>query len=414
MSQRLLDGLRVLDLSQLLPGPYATLLLADLGAEVIKVEARLGDLARQAPPFVRRRGAFYLALNRNKRSLGLNLKSSAGRALFLDLVRASDALVESYRPGRMARMGLGPETLRAANPGLVYCAISGFGQDGPDARRAGHDVTYQARAGLLDLSGEAEAPPIIPPLPIGDLAAGAHAAMGICAALVARSKTGQGATLDISILESLMAWMGPTIAIHRAGTRAERGRLGLAGHHPFYRVYATADGGAVALGLIEPLFWRSFCRAIDREDLVEHQFSDGAERGAVFAALGEIFASRSGAEWAALFQAHDLPAERVRDLDGALEDPQLLARGFFVVVDQPEEGPLLQAGCPVRVAAHAAGEPAAPAAARPAPDLGADTRSVLESVLGLGAGAIDALFAAGVVFAVDEEDRRRFAPDRLP
>lgn len=441
MIDGVLAGIRVLDVSGLLPGPYASLLLADMGADVIKIEARLGDLARQVPPMQRQRSAFFLWANRNKRSLGLNLKDARGRELFMDLARQSDVVLESFRPGRVDRMGIGPAALHAVNPRLVYCSISGFGQTGPDAGRSGHDATYLARSGILDLSGTESGPPILPPVAIADMAAGTNAALAIVAGLVGRARTGEGCTIDISLLESALAWVGPSLTAHLAGVPAQRGRLGFTGRYPYYNVYGTADGGYVALGVLEPVFWREFCQAIGRDDLVGQQFAEGAAREQLFDALAAVIAERSGADWATFFHAHDLPAEVVVDLDAARNDPQLRARGAFIVVEHPEEGPQVQVQSPLRFgvagqysplgddpdgpgAPDDTGDPGSvdnPEAPResgapshrPAPDLGADTRAVLEDVLGLDEPAIDGLFAAKVVFSTDEAARYRMVPGRI-
>jgi crotonobetainyl-CoA:carnitine CoA-transferase CaiB-like acyl-CoA transferase len=405
---KLLAGVRVLDVSGLIPGPYASLLLADLGADVIKVESRLGDLLRQVPPLVAQRSAYFLSLNRNKRSLGLDLKKAAGRDLFLDLARQCDVVIEGFRPGRAERLGIGFEALRRVNPRLVYCSISGFGQTGPDAGRAGHDLTYLARSGILGLTGTADGVPVIPPVQLADLTAGTTAALAICGALFARERSGEGSYLDISMLESVAAWMSIHLEAHRAGATAERGAMPLTGRYPFYSVYRTADGGHVALGALEPLFWRDFCRAVGRPDLAGLQLAQGAERERVFKELAAIFAGRSRQEWVELIRANDLAAEPVADLEEVLADPQLYARGAILVLVHPEEGELVQVGCPIQ------GEPASPPELRLPPDLGADTRQVLAEILDLEEETIDNLIAARVVFGPEEADPRLIAPQELP
>ena len=442
----LLEGVRVLDLSGLIPGPYASLLLADLGAEVIKVESRLGDLMRQVPPLVGGQGAYYLSLNRGKQSLGLDLKKPAGRALFLDLVVRSDVVIESFRPGRIERMGIGYTAARAVNPAIVYCSISGYGQNGPDADRAGHDITYLARSGVLGLNRHPGAPPVLPPVLMADFAAGTNAALAVCAALFRRSRSGLGCHLDISMLEGMTAWMGFHWQAHLAGATAAPGALPLAGRYPFYNVYATADGGFIALGALEALFWSDFCRAVGRPDLAGMQFADrqgesgngdgekgdgggrhdgqngqdAQERTEVFGALTELFASRDAAAWAELFRSHDLPAEVVNSLDEVLVDPHLAARGSVVILEHPEAGRLVQAAAPMRLvppmAVNETGIEDAETSASPGlpPALGADTRRVLAGVLDLAPGEIDNLIASRVVFGSEEADPRRVAPEVLP
>jgi alpha-methylacyl-CoA racemase len=405
-----LRGVRVLDLSSLLPGPYATLLLAEMGADVIKVESRMGDLMRQAAPLVDGRSAYFQNLNRGKRSIGVDLAKTGGRALFLDLVRRSDVVVEGFRPGRAERMGIGSTAARAANARLVYCAISGYGQTGPDAGRAGHDVTYLARAGVLGLCGPAGGAPVIPPVQMADLAAGTLAATAVCAALYARERTGVGDVLDISMLETMVSWMGIHLAAYRAGAGAARGEMALSGRFPCYSVYRTADGGHVALAALEPLFWRDFCRAVDRADLVELQFGDDSVRRRVFAEVAALFAARTTAEWAAVIRAHDLPAEVVADLDAVLADEHLGARGPVeersAIRCQRSIGTEHTAG--TSGAADAAGRPG-----RPAPDLAAHTREVLAEVLDLDGPAIDNLLAAGAAFGPERGVRRRVVPETL-
>jgi alpha-methylacyl-CoA racemase len=401
----MLDGLRLLDLTSLLPGPYASLLLADMGAEVIKVESPLGDLMRQVPPFLPRGGsAFFACLNRNKRSVGIDLRKADGARLFVELVRQSDVVLEGFRPGRAERLGIGPDTCLEANPRLVYCSISGYGQDGPDARRAGHDLTYLARAGVLGLNRRPGQSPVLPPVQIADLAAGTNAALAVCAALVARERTGRGRILDVSMLDSALAWMGPLVAMQQAGLAAEPGSLILGGRFPFYNTYRASDGTFVAVAAIEPLFWHELCRAVGRPDLASQQFADGEARSWVFAELEVIFAQRTGEEWARLIREHDLAAEVVVDLERVLDDPHLRARGAFVTVEDPREGRLEQVACPVRASRLAA------SAARPAPGAGSDPPAGLSEVLGLSSAEIDALIGDKTAFGPEDAPGRRLIP----
>jgi len=408
-----LRGVRVLDLTSLLPGPYASLLLADMGADVIKVESRLGDLMRQVPPMLESRSAYYLSVNRNKRSIGVNMKSAGGREVLLDLARSSDVVLEGFRPGRARRMKIDAASMLAENPRLIYCSLSGFGQSGPDANRAGHDLTYLARSGILGLNGTADSGPVIPPVQIADLAAGTTAALGICAALFDRERSGEGRVLDISMLESIVPWMGTNMAAHQAGEESARGALPLSGRYPFYNVYRTADAGYIALSALEPIFWRDLCRAIGRPDLAEKQFAGGDANQELGQELQRLFESRTAAEWGALFREHDLSAEVVADIDGVYADPHLRARGTLLTLRHPEEGVIIQVGSPVREG----GETAEDRARRPVrlpPDLAADTRSVLRQVLDLDDAAIDNLFESGAVFGPDEAAPKRIAPETLP
>ncbi len=274
-----LSGVRVLDLSRLLPGGFCSLLMADFGADVIKVEdTGMGDYVRWAPPFYEgadrsAASALFLSLNRNKRSIRVDLKTEQGREVLLRLARDADVLLESFRPGVMDRLGVGYETLREANPGLVYCAITGYGQDGPLRDRAGHDMNYLGRIGLLGLSGDADGPPVQAAGQIADLGGGAlMAAFGILAALRERDRTGEGQFVDSSMADGALSWLAMVAARYFAeGRTPRRGELELAGSLVCYRPYRCSDGW-VTLGALEPKFWQAFCRGVGREDLIERQF----------------------------------------------------------------------------------------------------------------------------------------------
>jgi alpha-methylacyl-CoA racemase len=384
-----LAGVRVLDLSRLLPGGFCSLLLADYGAEVLKVEdTGLGDYIRWAPPLhdgvePSAASALFLSLNRGKRSIRIDLKTGAGRDVLLRLVREHDVLLESFRPGVLDRLGVGFERLREENPGLVYCAITGFGQEGPDRGRPGHDIDYLARGGLLGLTGERDGPPVVPAGQIADLGGGAlMAAFGILAALRERDASGEGQLVDVSMTRGAQSWLAMVAARHLAdGEVPRRGALELAGGLPCYRTYACADGW-VALGALEPKFWAAFCAGAGRPDLVGRQSDPG-----VVAELETIFAARTRAEWAAFDDEHGCCLEPVRDLDEALAG----APEAIVEIDQPgATAPVRLLGPPVAMSRTP------PDGTRPAPSLGADTDAVLRR-LGYDAAEIAALKAAGAV-----------------
>jgi crotonobetainyl-CoA:carnitine CoA-transferase CaiB-like acyl-CoA transferase len=383
------------------------MLLADLGADVVKIESALGDLTRQVPPFLRESSAFFVSLNRNKRSAGIDLRKPAGADLFLDLVRECDVVLEGFRPGRADRLGIGPSACLTRNPRLIYCSISGYGQTGPDRGRAGHYLTYLARAGFLDLNRRPGEPPVLPPVQIADLAAGGNAATAVCAALFARERTGAGRALDVSMLDSALAWMGSHLASRQAGLEPEPGALLLGGRFPFYNVYRAADGAFVALAAIEPLFWHEFCRAVGRPDLASQQFADGDARFWMFAELEVIFAQRTGEEWSALIRDRDLSAEVVRTVGAMLEDTHLVEREAVRWLECPGEGPVVQVAPPVRVV----GEPLP--GMRPPPVLAGDTRAVLSELLGLDPNRIDQLFAEKAAFGPEAASNRRLAPAAL-
>jgi crotonobetainyl-CoA:carnitine CoA-transferase CaiB-like acyl-CoA transferase len=389
-----LAGVRVLDLSRLLPGPYASLVLADLGADVVKVEDRGGgDYLRWMPPLAGQQSGAFHALNRNKRSLALDLKAPEGPGVMLRLASRADVVLESFRPGVLDRLGVGWETLRQVNPRLVLCSISGYGQDGPYRAVAGHDLDYCAIAGVLAVNGPEERP-----LPLGvqvaDLCGGAWPAVaGILAALLRRGTTGQGAHVDISMTDGAAAMLAMTQAWADArGTPLRREREMLNGGAACYRVYRTADGLHVALGALEPRFFACFCAAAGVPELAERQFDDDG-RGPV-EALTALFATRTRDQWTTLGQQHDCCLAPVLTGDEPRADPQLRARGLFLSVETPWEGKALPSlATPVRLAGVRA-------PLRPAPQLGADTEAVLGEA-GYSVGEVVALRAAGVVGAPD-------------
>ena len=388
-------GLRLLDLSRLLPGPYCSLLFADLGAEVIKVEEPgRGDYARRTPPFWGDSGvgAYFLLLNRNKKSVSIDLKAEAGKAVFRRLVRTADVLLESFRPGVMDRLGLGWEALRAENPRLVYCALSGYGQDGPYRNLVGHDVNYMGYAGALSVTGPRDGPPLTPGVQVADLGGGAlMAAFAIAAALHHRHESGQGQFVDVSMTDGVVSWLIPHLAAYFATGRVpERARERLNGGWPSYGVYETSDGGHVTLGALEPQFWANFCRLAGREDLQPLQHAEGPERLRVEAELRGLFRTRTRAEWVELLHRGDVCAGPVLALDEVIEDPQLVQRGLFTEVVHPKLGRVPQVAFPVKMS----GTPAR--VETPPPELGEHTDAVLGE-LGYDASAISALRRDGVI-----------------
>ena len=397
-----LAGLRVLDLSRLLPGGFCSLLLADFGADVIKVEdTGMGDYVRWAPPFYEgadrtAASALFLSLNRNKRSIRVDLKSEQGREVLLRLARDADVLLESFRPGVMDRLGVGYETLREANPGLVYCAITGYGQDGPLRDRAGHDMNYLGRIGLLGLSGDADGPPVQAAGQIADLGGGAlMAAFGILAALRERDRTGEGQFVDSSMADGALSWLAMVAARYFAeGRTPRRGELELAGSLVCYRPYRCSDGW-VTLGALEPKFWQACCRGVGREDLIERQFEPPGVGGARGGRGGvrEPHARRVGG---VRRRARLLPGARA----GARRGARLRARAG--ARDGRRAGPARAPSAPVRllgVPVKLSRTPGDPARA-PGPALGADTEAVLAEA-GYGAGEIAALLEAGAVAGAD-------------
>jgi crotonobetainyl-CoA:carnitine CoA-transferase CaiB-like acyl-CoA transferase len=388
-------GLRIVDLSRLLPGPYCSLLFADLGAEVIKVEEPgRGDYARHTPPFWRGSdvGAYFLLLNRNKKSVAIDLKTDAGKGIFRRLACTADVLLESFRPGVMDRLGLGWETLRAEHPGLIYCAISGYGQDGPYRSLVGHDVNYMGYAGALSVTGPREGPPLAPGVQVADLGGGAlMAAFAIAAALHHRRESGRGQFVDVSMTDGVVSWLVPHLAAFFATGRAPaRGEERLNGGWPCYGVYEAADGGHVTLGALEPQFWANFCGLVGREDLRALQHAAGAERDRVEAELRALFRTRTRAEWVDLLHRADVCAGPVLALDEVVRDPQLAGRALFTEVEHPTLGPVPQVAFPVKLS-ETPGRVAAPP-----PALGEHTDEVLRA-LGYDADAVADFRRHGIV-----------------
>jgi alpha-methylacyl-CoA racemase len=385
-----LEGLRVLDLTRLLPGGFCSLLLADFGAEVIKVEdTGLGDYIRWSPPYYEgadetARGALFLALNRGKRSIRIDLKNEQGREILLRMVREADVLLESFRPGVLDRLGVGWERLRAENERLIYCAITGYGQDGPNRDRSGHDMNYLGLNGLLGLTGDPGGPPVQAAGQIADLGGGALMALvGVLVALHERERSGQGQFVDCSMFDGALSWLALVAADMLATDRApERGRLHLAGGISCYRPYRCADG-YVTLGALEPKFWSNFCRGVGREDLLDHAFDPPGST--THAALEGIFRERTRDQWAGFASECDCCLEPVLGLDEALEGEQVRARDMVVELDQPGAGrPVRLLGVPIKLSRT----PADPTRA-PGPALGQDTHELL-----IGAGYSEQEIAA--------------------
>jgi alpha-methylacyl-CoA racemase len=406
MTEPPLSDVKILDLTRLLPGGFCTLLLADLGADVIKVEdTGQGDYVRWAPPYygseehtpLGTRSAIYLALNRNKRSVRLDLKQEGGRQALLKLTESADVLVESFRPGVLERLGVGFDVLSQANPALVYCPITGYGQDGPNRDRAGHDMNYLGLNGILGLTGEAGGPPIQSGAQIADLGGGGlMAAVGILAALQEARRSGEGQMVDISMTDGSLAWLVMEAGRYfGSGEVPERGNIMLSGGIVCYRPYEASEGW-VTCGALEPKFWQRFCRAVDREDLIEKQFEKPGSDA--HREVAEIFRTRTRAEWKAFNDEHDAMIEPILELDEALESELVRERRMVVSYEQPEMGEIQQLGFPIKLSRTPAG------IHRPAPALGEHTAEVLGDS-GYSAEEIEALQESGAAKGLDAAPR---------
>ena len=354
-----LDGVRVLDLSRLLPGPVCTLHLADLGADVVKVEdTGAGDYARSlglAPTDGRAasdaQSAFFRMVNRNKRSLALDLKAPAGREAFLRLAQRADVIVESFRPGVVDKLGVGYAAVAARNPRIVYCSITGYGQTGPYRDRAGHDINYLGYAGVLDQTGTSGGPPALSNLQVADLLGGSmNASTAILAALFGASRTGQGSHVDVAMTEGSLAHnIFALHAIESLGRVQARGADLLTGGVPCYGVYATQDGRYLAVGALEGKFWRVLCEALDRPDLIAGQLSTGHAGALVRQQLAAVFAQRTQAHWIERLADIECCVSPVLSLDESLADVQVRARDMIV---RGADG-IRQYAPPFRLSGHA-------------------------------------------------------------
>ncbi|MGQ9825798.1 MAG: CaiB/BaiF CoA transferase family protein, partial [Desulfotomaculales bacterium] len=367
-----LSGITVLDLTRLLPGPFCSLLLADFGAEVIKIEQPgAGDYMRWYPPLVGDTGGMYLLLNRNKKSLTLDLSKPAGKEIFSRLARRADVILEGFRPGVARKLGIDYEALAGANPRIVYCSISGYGQDGPYAGQPGHDINYLGYAGVLGMTGNAGGPPVVPGVQIADIGGGALAAVaGILLALLARERTGRGQFVDVAMLDGVISWL-PTLAggYFAGGEVPVRGKTWLTGGYACYGVYQTKDGGYVSLGALEAHFWERLCRYLGREEFIRWQFAEEKQEE-MRSFLEGVFLSRSRDEWVKIFREIDTCGGPVYNLAEVFEDPQVRHREMVFSLEHPRLGRIKQLGFPVKLSATPARVRLAP------PDLGEHTNEI--------------------------------------
>jgi crotonobetainyl-CoA:carnitine CoA-transferase CaiB-like acyl-CoA transferase len=387
-------GVRVLDLTRLLPGPFSTQLLCDLGAEVIKIERPgEGDGARSLFINIGGYGASFLMLNRGKKSLTLDLKNKFGAEVFRRLAGSADVIVESFRPGVMDRLGLSYNHLRRDNRKLIYCSLTGYGQEGPYAQRAGHDLNYLCYAGLAATTGPRGGAPVPPGIQAGDVAAGAMmAALGVMAALFNREHTGRGQYIDVAMMDGLMA-VGQTLfgEYFATGNVPGPATMRLSGGYPVYAIYETKDGGQFALCALEKKFWDVFCDKVGREDLKEmHGPGWDEKRDELETELKKIFKNKTRDQWTELLVDEDTCGTPVLGMDEVIDDPQVKHRKMIFECPHPEEGTVRQVAFPVKFSDI---EPADP---KPAPRLGQHTDEILMAI-GYSRKEIRELHKEGVV-----------------
>lgn len=372
-----LSGLKMLDLSRLLPGPYCSLLFADLGMEVLKIEdPEQGDYMRLMGPIRKRDGAYFLALNRNKKSMILNLKVKEGKEIFYQLIQTYDIILEGFRPGVMDRLGIGFRELEKRNPGVILCSLSGYGQDGPLRDRSGHDVNYIGLGGILELTGTKETGPLIPGVQIADIGAGAMmAAIAILSAVVYRNKTGKGQHLDIAMHDGVLSWLSIHAGKYLAdGELPRRGEMHLSGRYACYQIYPTKDGRYMSLGALEPKFWKNFCEAVGKEELIPKQFIEGAERVRIIEELRNLFRTKTQKEWTDFFKEVDACCEPILTLDEVFQNPHVLHRRMLIEYEHPVEGKVRQVGNPIKSSLFPFQTPT------PSPQWGEHTLEVLKKI----------------------------------
>ncbi|NMB76616.1 MAG: CoA transferase [Myxococcales bacterium] len=382
-----LQGLRVLDLTRLLPGPLTTLFLADLGANVVKIEDPAApDPLRMTPPLHQGMGAAFRLLNRNKRSLALDLKHPRGRELFMLLARGADVVVENFRPGVLDRLGVGWPELFAVNPRLLLCSLTGYGQSGPDRLRPGHDINYTARSGILAQNGSPAGPPRVVGVPVADIISAWQALAAVLGALLELHQTGRGRHLDVAMAEGALTASLLGLSAAEAGAEPEaRGRGVLSGEVPAYSIYRCADGRYLSVGALEPRFFAAFCKALGRPDLAEKGLVRGDEAAAVQMEIAAEIQKRTLSEWTAILPP-EACSEPVRELSEIPDLPQHATRGVFAG-PLPGEGEFRYLRTPL---------PLERAELAPAPELGAHGREVLQEI-GLSESEIVSLRTSGAV-----------------
>lgn len=391
MSSLPLNGIRILDLSRLLPGPLATQMLGDMGAEIIKVEDFSSpDYIRFFPPFVGDDSALYLSLNRNKKSLSLNLKTEEGKNIFLELMKTADMVVEQFRPGILDKMGMGYARAKEVNPKIIYVSITGYGQSGPYAQKAGHDLNYIAMSGVLANTGNKEKP-VIPGVQIADVSGSYAAVNGCLAALFQREKTGEGQHVDISMSDSAMPFATLIHAQAWAENKnVERGNFQLSGALVSYNVYETSDNKFVALGALEPKFWKAFCLAVNQPQWENRLFATSEEIQQLKNDVVALFKSKTRKQWEEFSEQHDVCLSPVLDTNELQNNPHLLARKM--IVQSEMENRKWNTIGPVVKFSESGTE-----LFNPAPKLGQHTQQILKEI-GLSDEEIQELRTRGIVF----------------
>lgn len=394
---KLLSGIRVLDLTRVVSGPYATMQLGDLGAEIIKIEEPTnGDDSRAfGPPFIGGESAYFLSVNRNKHSVAIDLKSPSGKELLLSLVEVADVVVENFRPGTMERLGLGYEALKGRNASLIYCSITGFGSTGPDAQRPGYDLILQGESGIMDITGEPDGQPTKVGTSIGDMIAGLYAAQGILAALFKRQKTGEGHSIHVSMLDALASLLTFNAGIYYATGKSPTRR---GNEHPTicpYETFKVSDGW-INLGVANDKFWRLFCGVTGASNLEQDpRFASApgrvANRAQLRPLVADILLNNTRSFWIKTLGEAGIPCGEIKTIAEVCEAGQLVSRGMIIKMDHPSAGTVQNIDSPVRVDDENATDDIAP------PVLGQHTWRVLSEIAGLSLAQLEALESSGVI-----------------
>ncbi len=372
-----LNGIKVLDLTRLLPGPFCSLYLADLGAEVIKVEEPIiGDYIRNIPPFVKKESFNFLILNRNKKSITLNLKREKAREIFYKLSKNSDIIIESFRPGVTKKLKIDYEQIKSLNPKIIYCSITGYGQDGPYRDKVGHDINYISYGGILYLTGSKDGEPIIPSVQIADIGGGSlPAVISILSALIHREKTSKGQYIDISMLDGVVSFNSFNMPDYFAfGKSPQRGNQALTGRYACYNIYETKDKKYISIGALEPKFWKTLCNLLKIPQYIDKQYNDEFQPE-ITSALKNIFKTKEQKEWEKFFANEEVCFGSVKDISEVFSDEQVISRNIIFNINHPTAGKIKQIKLPIRFSDIKIYE-----SSSPPPTLGQNNKEILSSL----------------------------------
>ncbi len=371
-----LEGIKIIDLSRLLPGPLCSMLLADLGAEVIKIEDHMGgDYIRWFPPMRNKQGINYFPVNRNKKSVRLNITKPEGKEVLLRMAKDADVILETFRPGTMEKLGLGYEQVKEVNPSIVYCSLTGYGQDSPYRDLPGHDANYLGIAGVLSTIGTIDGRPVIPGIQIADIAGTYNATAAILSALYGKLRTGEGQYLDVAITDSAILFQILGMAQFMfSGENPKMSNEVLASKYAFYEVYQAKDGQYIISGNVEEKFWQDFLKAIGKEELMKDMYADEPRQSEVKQEIAEVIKTKTVAEWMAILKDYDVCTTPVNNYEQAIKDPHIVSRGLWFEMDDPVEGKISQFGYPVKFSTYKPGWRTAP------PNLGENTNEILISL----------------------------------